>query len=251
MPRKSFLTAVRSGNAGFERAARGKLIALDVSDQQIAELAERGEAQQYLPFHADRSGYVSELGVRHGMYVTPENNILSVGNIETVWVIAEVFERQAYWIEEGQRVEMVADAYPGRAWAGSVDYIYPVLESDTRTLRVRIRVPNEDELLKPNMLVTLSIDAALDTDVLSIPAEALIRTGESDRVVKVVADGMFRSVRVLPGREFGDRVEILAGLSAGDRVVTSAQFLIDSESSIDADLSRIEGVGDARGGESR
>ena len=248
---EEFLTAVRSGNAGFEQAARRKLVALDVSADQIESLAERGEALQYLPFHADRSGYVSELNVRHGMFVKPENKILSVGSLDAIWVIAEVFERQAYWIKEGQRVEMYADAYPGRSWTGSVDYIYPVLKQDTRTLRVRIRVSNEDESLKPNMLVRLSIDAGLDSDVLSIPAEALIRTGGMERVVKVISDEMFRSVRVTSGREFGDRVEILAGLSEGDRVVTSAQFLVDSESSLDADLSRIEGVDESASGESQ
>jgi Cu(I)/Ag(I) efflux system membrane fusion protein len=247
---EEFLTAVRSGNSGFEQAARRKLVSLDVSAEQIESLSERGEALQYLPFHADRSGYVSELNVRHGMFVKPENKILSVGSLDAIWVIAEVFERQAYWIKEGQHVEMYADAYPGRTWIGSVDYIYPVLEQDTRTLRVRIRVSNEDESLKPNMLVRLSIDAGLDSDVLSIPVEALIRTGEMERVVKVISEEMFRSVRVTSGREFGDRVEILAGLSEGDRVVTSAQFLVDSESSLDADLSRIEGVDESASGES-
>jgi Cu(I)/Ag(I) efflux system membrane fusion protein len=247
---EEFLTAVRSGNSGFEQAARRKLVSLDVSAEQIESLSERGEALQYLPFHADRSGYVSELNVRHGMFVKPENKILSVGSLDAIWVIAEVFERQAYWIKEGQHVEMYADAYPGRTWIGSVDYIYPVLEQDTRTLRVRIRVSNEDESLKPNMLVRVSIDAGLDSDVLSIPVEALIRTGEMERVVKVISEEMFRSVRVTSGREFSDRVEILVGLSEGDRVVTSAQFLVDSESSLDADLSRIEGVDESASGES-
>lgn len=237
---EELLAAQRSGNKSLQNAAREKLLAFGVSMEQIQALSRRKTALQYLPFHADRSGYVSELDVRHGMFVSPQKKILSIGTLDSVWVIAEVFERQAGWVKPGQRVTMTAQSHSGRSWEGTVDYIYPVLDKKTRSMRVRIQIPNVDEALQPNMFVSLSIFDEGGADVLTIAREALIRTGATTRVVQALGDGHFKSVPVKVGRESAGRVEILAGLSVGDAVVTSAQFLIDSESNVDADLARIE-----------
>lgn len=236
---EELLAAQRSGNKPLKNAAREKLLAFGVSAQQIQALARREVALQYLPFHADRSGYVSELNARHGMFVSPQKKVLSIGTLNAVWVIAEVFERQVGEIKPGQRVAMTTQSYPERSWEGSVDYIYPVLDKQSRSVRVRIQIPNPDEVLKPNMFVSLLIFAADGAEALTIPREALIRTAAMTRVVKALGEGRFKSVPVRAGRESAGRVEILTGLVAGDVVVTSAQFLIDSESNVDADLARI------------
>lgn len=136
---------------------------------------------------------------------------------------------------------MRLDYLPGKEWKGQVDYIYPSLEASTRTLRVRLRFANSSGELRPNMFAQVIIHSEDDDATLVIPREALIRTGEQDRVVLALGDGRFRSIAVSAGRIAGDTAEILEGLSAGDEIVTSAHFLLDSESSKSADFGRMEG----------
>ncbi len=237
---QELLAAQRIGSKTLKSAAREKLLAYGVSDRQIQALARRKTALQYLPFHADRSGYVGELNVRHGMFVSPRKEMLSIYALDSVWVIAEIFERQAGWVKPGQRVTLQAQAYPERSWEGEVNYIYPELNNKTRSMQARIEIPNADGLLRPNMLVSLSISSTTESDVLTVPRESVIKTATMNRVVKSLGDGGYRSVTVQTGREANQRVEILEGLKTGDSVVTSAQFLIDSESSIAADLARMQ-----------
>ena len=154
--------------------------------------------------------------------------------------MAEIFERQAAWIKAGLKVRMTTDTYPGEEWLGSVDYVHPVLDPQTRTLRARIVFDNTDHRLKPNMFARLTIQAGVKNNVLTIPREAIIYQGGMSRVVKKVAPGQYRSVKILTGIESGNRVEVIQGLTNQDEIVTSSQFLIDSESSLTADLSRIE-----------
>ena len=156
-------------------------------------------------------------------------------------MIAEVFERQMPWLVAGQEVTMSVDSYPGQLWQTQIDYIYPVLNPQSRTVQVRIRIDNQDRRLRPNMFASLLIHARDAAPVLNIPRSALILGGRGQRVVRALGEGRYRSVEVSVGREAGDRVEILAGLSKDDRVVVSAQFLIDSESNIDAESSRLQG----------
>jgi len=165
---------------------------------------------------------------------------MSIGALDEVWVEAEVFERQAAQVAVGAAVTMTLDYLPGRRWQGAVDYVYPALDQRTRTVRVRMRFANDDLVLKPNMFAQVSIQVRSDGEALVIPREALIRTGNMDRVVLSLGEGRFRSVVVTTGRSDDSRVEILQGLADGDEVVTSAQFLIDSESSKTADLKRID-----------
>ena len=238
---EEYLAASRSGNNRLIKAARDKLASLDVDENQIQHLEESNTVEQYLSFYADRSGYVSHLNTREGTYVTPSMEILSVGELATIWLIAEVFERQASWVEEDQEVVVTSESYPGRIWNARVDYIYPTLDETTRTLRVRILVENEDEALKPNMLVNVLIAGERSVETLTIPSEALIQTGRSVRVVRAAGGGQFKSVPVKPGRVSQGRTEILEGLASGDEVVISGQFLIDSESNLSAELGRIEG----------
>ena len=153
--------------------------------------------------------------------------------------MAEVFERQAAWVETGQQAEVELDSLPGQTWTGNVDYIYPEMDAKTRTLKVRLRFDNEAEVFRPNMFARVKIIASDSTPVIHVPREALIRGGTLNRVVLALGDGKFRAQEVVPGIEVSDRVEIISGLSAGAHIVTSGQFLIDSESNIESALSRL------------
>lgn len=236
---EEFLSALRSGNRSLKNASRSRLLSLGLTPSQIKRLEKRKKVDQRIRETAEQSGIVENLKVREGMFIKPSTDVMSIGNLDTVWVIAEVFERQSSWVQPGQKVEMTAEAVPGHTWEGSVDYIYPVLDAKTRTLRVRIRFDNPDQALKPNMFANLRILAPIAEDTLSIPKEALIRGGRYNRVVLSQGEGRYKSVLVRVGMEAGKNVQILEGLNEGDKVVTSAQFLIDSESNIDAEIARM------------
>jgi Cu(I)/Ag(I) efflux system membrane fusion protein len=165
---------------------------------------------------------------------------MSVARLDRVWVLAEVFERQSAWVSPGQSATVELDYLPGRVLRGTVDYVYPELDPKTRTLRVRLRFDNESETLRPNMFARVVIDGTPVNNIVHVPREAVIRGGSSSRVVVDLGDGKFQSRKIRIGIESGDRVAIRSGLKAGERVVTSAQFLIDSESNIDAALERLE-----------
>lgn len=238
---EEYLAALGSGSRVLADASLSKLKSLGVEQDQIDELHRTRKVPQRLAFFANQNGYIAMLNVREGMFIQPATNVLSIGGLDTVWVIAEIFERQAGWVEPGEQVEMTVSSYPGERWLGKVDYVYPVVDAQTRTLRARIVFDNLAHRLKPDMFVQLLIRAGHRDNALSIPREAVIRDGRMNRVVKVLGDGRYRSERIETGIESGDRVEVLKGLDEDDHVVVSAQFLIDSESSISADLSRIEG----------
>ncbi|MGH8223715.1 MAG: efflux RND transporter periplasmic adaptor subunit [Woeseiaceae bacterium] len=237
---QEYLAAARSRNATLLAASRDRLIALGVTETDIARLDRERTASQRVRMYAANDGFIAQLGVREGMYVTPATEVMSVAKLDRVWVQAEVFERQAAWVASGQRAEVELDYLPGVRWQGTVDYVYPELDARTRTLKVRLRFPNEEEVLRPNMFARVTLHGAETDPVVHVPRAALIRGGSTDRVVLALGAGRFRSQPVEIGIESGDRVAIRSGLSAGDRVVTSAQFLIDSESNIDAALSRLE-----------
>jgi Cu(I)/Ag(I) efflux system membrane fusion protein len=179
------------------------------------------------------------------MYVQPNTTVLSLAGLSSVWLQAEVFESQAEWVAPGQAAEARLDYLPGQVFTGQVDYVYPVLDPKTRTLRVRLRFDNPEERLKPNMYAQVSIYGKLQPNALSIPREALIRAPGRDRVVVALGDGRFDVHEVMTGMESGDWVEILAGIQEGERVVTSAQFLIDSEASLAGSIRRLETLPEA------
>ena len=237
-----YLLALNTTNPLLLRAAEGKLKSLQVPADQIAALKRTRKVQETVRIYAPSSGYVSELKVREGQYVEPAAPLFNISTLKQVWVSAEVFERQAAQIKVGDPVTMTLDYAPGRRWQGRVDYLYPTLDASTRTLRVRLRFDNPDEFLKPNMFAKVSIGTGKGEPRLVVPSEAVIRTGSQDRLVLALGDGNFKSVAVTLGPQFGDKVAIQEGVEAGDSIVSSAQFLLDSESAIDSDFQRMTAV---------
>lgn len=237
---EEFLAALRSQSAAMVNASRERLESLGMTSAEIEELSRVRKVKQRIPMNAMRDGVVANLNVREGMFVTPASNVMAIAALDRVWVIAEVFERQAAWVEPGQQAEVELDYLPGRTWRGTVDYVYPELDATTRTLKVRIRFDNEGAVLRPNMFARVTLLGTETEPVLHVPREALIRGSDSDRLVLSLGDGRFRSQLVETGIESGDRVAISSGLSADDKIVTSGQFLIDSESNIESSLSRMD-----------
>ncbi|MCV6611694.1 MAG: efflux RND transporter periplasmic adaptor subunit [Amphritea sp.] len=236
---EEYVFALARNNRKLIRAARSRLSSLQVPDALVEELRKTRKVSQTVTFYAPQSGVVESFMLRQGMYVKPGMTMLSIGALEEVWVEAQVFEQQAGLVEQGLPVQMTLDYLPGRKWQGEVDYIYPVLDPQTRTLKVRMRFANPDYQLKPNMFAEVVINKRDTDSVLTVPVEALIRGGDGDRVVLALGEGRFKSIGVEAGRTDGDRIEIIKGLKMDGRVVTSAQFLLDSESSKSSDFMRM------------
>jgi Cu(I)/Ag(I) efflux system membrane fusion protein len=237
---KEYLQERRRGEQGLLRAAAEKLRALGMPESEIGRLDERGTASRTVSMFAPMAGIVTSLHAREGIYLKPEMEVLSLADLSTVWMQAEIFEAQADWVAEGQAAEARLGYLPGEVFAGRVDYVYPVLDPMTRTLRVRLQFDNPGERLKPNMYATVTIFGSTHQDALTIPREALIRAAGNDRVIVALGKGRYRSQEVMTGIESGEWIQIIAGLEAGQEVVTSAQFLIDSEASLSGSIRRLE-----------
>lgn len=236
---EELLLALKRNNRELIRASESRLRALQLSESVIKDLKTKRTIRQSVVFYAPTDGFISELNIREGFFVKPGTTMMSIGALDQVWVEAEVFERQIGLLEPGLAVTMTLDTGAKDTWQGEVDYVYPTLNASNRTARVRIRFDNPNFALKPNMFSNVTIHVNGKKQVILTPHEAVIRTGKQDRVVLAVGDGKFKSVAVTLG-EFGqDYVEVVDGLNAGDRIVTSAQFLIDSESSKNSDFKRM------------
>ncbi|WP_371193995.1 efflux RND transporter periplasmic adaptor subunit [Glaciecola sp. SC05] len=242
---EEYLLALQRSNSNLIRAAKSRLTALQVPESAITRLSETRSVQQNLTFTAPQTGFVDNLNVRQGFFVQPSNTLMSIGALDEVWVDVDIFARDAAQLALEQTVDMRVDYAPGQQWQGNIDYIYPSLDSSTRTVKARVRFDNPDYQLKPNMYASVSIHSNQDKDAivpqrhLVVPSQAVIRTGRQNRVVLAKGEGKFKSIEVSLGRIEGDYIEILSGLRAGDKVVTSAQFLLDSESSINSDFMRM------------
>ena len=237
---EEFVQALGAGNKGLIRASRERLIALGIPANQVRQLEKTRKVKQTISIYSPQDGVVSKLMVRHGMYVTPDKQVMSLADLSSVWLLAEIYEAQADWVKVGFPAEVSLAFLPGRIWEGQVEYIYPSLDPKTRTLKARLRFDNPDEALKPNMYANVRIYGGPKEAVIVIPVEALIRTGRESRVVIALGDGRFTSRTVTAGIESGDWVEILAGIEPGDEVVTSGQFLLDSEASLKASMTRMQ-----------
>lgn len=244
---EDYLRALNAQDDSLIRAAKNRLKALRIDNKVIQKLKRTKKVSQITTFYAPQNGYIEQLNINEGMYVKPENALLTIADLSQLSVDVELDHKQAAWLSQfpGQiEWTLTSQLMPTQHWQGKLDYIYPMLNEKLRTMRVRLLVDNNDQLLKPNMWLNLKGDITADSKVLLIPKQALIRTENKTRVVMAQIEkegaGRFKSVAIKTGRFFNQKVEVLLGLQAGDRIVTSAQFLIDSESAIDSDLQRMD-----------
>lgn len=221
-------------------AAKDKMQLLGISAAQIRELDETGKASRHIRFYAPANGVVTELGVRQGMQVAPGMNLYSIVDLSSVWVTAEIPESQAARVRQGGRAEITAPALGDKTYRGIVNYVYPQVSPASRTLQVRIRLDNPGGRLKPEMFTNVALFNGEKREVLVVPSEAVIATGRRNVVIVAEGDGKFHPVEVKLGADVGGQTEVLSGLSVGQTVVTSGQFLIDSESNLRAGFERFE-----------
>jgi Cu(I)/Ag(I) efflux system membrane fusion protein len=229
---QELLIARGSGDAQMIEAARRRLALFGLSEAQIARIEKADAVERRVDYYAPFDGYVMELGIRQGAAVERGTTLFQLADLSSVWITAEVPETQAAWIRAGDTAEAEVPALPGERFAGQVDYLYPELTQATRTLKVRVVVKNSGKHLRPGMFATAHLRGATQQQVLTVPTEAVIKTGTRS-VIIVADDGThFRPVLVHVGAEHGGRSEILVGLNRGQNVVASGQFLIDSEASL-------------------
>lgn len=220
-------------------AARSRLRLLGIANSVINVIENRKKVIHDLPFYSPKSGYVQDLIVQNGMFIRRETQLMQIENYDSIWVEVEVLPLQQDWIEKGLTVNIETDSFPNRRWEGNVAYIYPMADSKTQALKLRVPVVNKDGKLKPNMLVDVEIYGGPKDNVLIIPQEAIIDDGREKRVVVQQEDGQFKVQIIVTGMVSRDIVEVYSGLNEGDNVVVSGQFLIDSESQIQANLRRL------------
>ncbi len=220
-------------------AARQRLMYWDIAEAQIADLERTREAQRTMTIHSPQEGVVVHRAVYDGAHIKAGEHLYRIADLSRVWVYADIYEYELPWISMGQSAEVVLSYAPGRVFEGVVTYIYPFLESRTRTAKVRMVFDNPELELKPEMFATVKILSRVAKEAVVVPAEAVIRTGERSVVILDLGEGRFAPREVSLGVEADDVFEVTGGLQGGERVVVSAQFLIDSESNLKAALGNI------------
>ncbi len=204
------------------------------------------EARPHVTFHAPVSGIVLEKKAVQGMRFMPGEMLYQIADLSSVWVIAEVPEQDIGLLRIGSRAQVTADAYPDRTFDGKVAFIYPTLNSATRTVQVRMEIANPQGLLKPAMFANAQIDVGKANKVLTVPTSAVIDSGTRQVVLVRLAEGRFEPRAVTLGSRSDNYVEVLTGITEGEQVVTSANFLIDAESNLKAALGGLRSVQVAR-----
>jgi Cu(I)/Ag(I) efflux system membrane fusion protein len=208
----------------------------DISDEQLKALARNGDAKRTLTFRAPVAGIVTEKKAVQGMRFMPGETLFQIADTSSVWVQADVFEQDIAAVHVGQKAKIRINAYPGEVFEGRIAYVYPTLKAETRTVPVRIELPNPKGKLKPAMFADVDIPAGGAASVLTVPASAVIDSGVRQTVVMQLAEGRFEPRVVKLGQRGGEFVQVLEGVREGEMVVSSANFLIDAESNLKAAL---------------
>ncbi len=237
---EEYLIALNRKNNTLIQASKRKLLTLGVSTSQINELRETKKAMELVKFFSPQSGIISELHIREGMHVKPDINVLTIEGLNPIWILGEVFESQSHELKVGQTAIIHMPSMPGQSWHGKVDYVYPKLDPISHTLKVRVLLPNENRILKPNMYTDITILLTPKKNSLMIPNSAIIYVEKGPRVILSLGNGQYKIQPIKVGVESGNESVVLAGLKEGAEVVTSAQFLLDSEANLKAELERID-----------
>jgi len=237
---ESPVPGVARGALDLLEASRRRLQLWDVSDAQIAAVEKAGKAQKTVTLYSPASGYVSEKDVVMGHKIMPGEVLLTISDLSVVWAEADIYESDLRFIRVGMPVSLTLPYWPGKHFPGRISFLNPFLDPVTRTLKARLEVPNPELLLKPEMFgdMTLSYDLG---ERLTVPTSAVMRTGRRNLVFVWTSEAELTPAEVVLGERSGEFYEVISGLKAGDRVVTSANFLVDSESSLKAALEAVAG----------
>jgi Cu(I)/Ag(I) efflux system membrane fusion protein len=232
----SDIRSVAQGGADLLEAARERFRLWDIRAEDIVELERTGRVRRTLDLYAESGGYVMQKNVVHGMRVMPSDTLFDIADLSHLWVLADVYESDLPAIRLGMAAEVTVPYLPDRTWRGPVTYVAPTVEEKTRTVKVRIEVDNQEDALKPDMFADVFLHVDLGVG-LTVPDSAVINAGDRTLVFLDLPDGRLEPREVRLGAKLPSGFQVLHGLAPGDRVVTAANFLLDSESSLKAALS--------------
>lgn len=227
---------ISQGSQSLLQSAKERLRLWDISEDQIKELDGTGKVNKYMTFYSPITGFVTDRKVYPQTAVTPDTELYTVSDLSTVWANADIYEYEVPFVHLGQRISFTLSYYPGKAYSGNISYIYPTVDPQTRTIKVRVQIPNPGFVLKPQMFA----DAQLRVDYGSkifVPQEAVLNSGTEQHVFVVHEGGTFEPRKITLGPVVDGNAAILSGLKAGETIVVSGNFLIDSESGLKSAMS--------------
>ncbi|BFG78162.1 efflux RND transporter periplasmic adaptor subunit [Paraburkholderia terrae] len=241
-PQEEYLSLRRGGmDMGLLEASRARMRALSIPDGVIAALDRTGKVQTHVVLSSPETGVVSELNVRDGAQVTPGQTLAKVAGLSKLWLIVEIPESLALSVQPGMSVDATFSGDPAQHFNGQIREILPGISASSRTLQARLEIDNTALKLTPGMLMRVRVGGQKAVSRLLVPSEAVITTGKRSVVIARNKDGRLQPVAVTVGNDVGNETEVLSGLSDGEQVVASGQFLIDSEASLKSVLPRLEG----------
>lgn len=233
-----FLAARKGGMKDLADAAKKRMKLLGVDDKVVADITKNGKILEKVPFYVPSDGVLSRLDIRNGFYLKANDPVGYIQDLSRVWLEAAVPEKDLASIKQGDAAKIEAGL---QSYEGTVDYIYPTIDPNSRTGKIRLIVDNKDGLLRPAAYVSVTFGTDVVTDRLTVPNEAVLHNSEGEHVILALGNGKFQARVVKTGGTTAGRTEIISGLAEGDDVVVSAQFLIDSESSLQESLGKLSG----------
>jgi Cu(I)/Ag(I) efflux system membrane fusion protein len=232
----------RKGGQSLVESARRRLLNWDIPESEISELERRGQPKKTMMFYSPADGYVMDRMVYKGQSVMAGMELYRISDLSTVWVLADVYQYELPWVKTGQKVSIELSYLPGKKFQGRITYVYPMLNIETKTARVRVEVRNTPSLeLKPEMFATVEISSPTTVEAVAVPEQAIIHSGERNIAVIALGGGYFDPREVTLGVTAGGYVQVLKGVKEGEKIVVSSQFLIDSESNLKAAISQMAG----------
>lgn len=223
---------VRDGAASLLRSSKERLQLLDVPARQIEQLTAEHKVMKGTNMNSPFDGIVMNIGAREGERITPQTELYMIADLSRIWVLVDIYEDDIPWVFKGDAAKMEVAGIPGQVFTGNVAYIYPYLEAKTRTIKVRMEFDNPGLALKPEMFANVDIQSNKKVDAIVVPSEAIVRTGTQEQVFIQRSPGQFEPRNVTMGVTSNGQTQVVSGLKPGEIVVTSSQFLLDSESKL-------------------
>ncbi|MFQ5449933.1 MAG: efflux RND transporter periplasmic adaptor subunit [Nitrospinaceae bacterium] len=238
--KNSSFKEISGGAKRLLESTRRRLELFDVPEHQIEALIRDKKITKTMHIHSPFRGFVTEKHVLQGMYVKPGMNLYTIADLSNIWVLADVYEYELPWVKLGQPAQMTLSYFPGKKFKGKVTYVDPFLDPKTRTVKVRMEFDNPEWKLKPDMYANVNLESIIAKRAVAVPEDAIIRAGEKDLVIIRNSSGGFEPRRIILGAQAKGYYQVLKGLRGGEEVVTSSNFLIDSESNLGVALSKMQ-----------